>query len=272
MEAALAEPGPPIATVPSEQTMRGDGGAASRVPHAVAPAPAPAIAPVAAASEVSRRPGPRARVHDDAWLAPRGGVHPLTPGYRLAKRALDLTLAIGLGLGMLPLVPLLALAIRLDSPGPVLYRQTRVGRGGRPFQIYKFRTMRQNAEGNGPVWAQLHDDRVTRVGRGLRLTRIDELPQLWNILRGEMSFVGPRPERPEFVELLSQQLSGYRLRHVVTPGITGWAQVRYRYASSIEDSRIKLEYDLYYVTHASWWLDCQILLRTLLVIVRMQGR
>jgi exopolysaccharide biosynthesis polyprenyl glycosylphosphotransferase len=193
-------------------------------------------------------------------------------GYALAKRGLDLLVAIGLGLAVLPTLPLIALAIKLDSPGPVFYTQDRVGLGGRIFRIYKFRTMRRDAERHGAVWASERDPRVTRIGRFLRLTRVDEIPQLWNVIRGDMTLVGPRPERPEFTADLARTLPGYDKRHVVKPGLTGWAQVCYRYASSVRDTKIKVEYDLYYIKHASLWLDMKILWRTIGVVLGMRGR
>ncbi|RMF79009.1 MAG: sugar transferase [Planctomycetota bacterium] len=183
--------------------------------------------------------------------------------YDAVKRLLDLAIAaIGLLLTA-PFFPLIALAIRLDSRGPALYRQTRVGRNGRLFQILKFRTMRHDAEADGARWARRNDDRVTRLGRFLRRSRIDELPQLWNILRGEMSIVGPRPERPEFVEQLAQQIPHYRQRHLIKPGLTGWAQIHYGYGDSITDARRKLCYDLYYLKHRSIDFDFAIIIRTL---------
>jgi sugar transferase (PEP-CTERM system associated) len=170
-----------------------------------------------------------------------------------------------------PALPIVALAVKLSSPGPIIYRQKRVGRKGEVFQVYKFRTMRQDAEVNGATWATEDDPRVTRVGRFLRKTRLDELPQLWNVLKGEMRFCGPRPERPEFVHLLAEQIPYYHLRHLVAPGITGWAQVSYRYGSSIEDAKEKLQYDLYYVKHASLALDLLIMFETIKTIVLRRG-
>ena len=167
---------------------------------------------------------------------------------------------------------LTAFAVRLDSPGPALYRQERVGENGRLFTLCKFRSMRRDAEKGGtPIWATEQDDRVTRVGRFIRLTRLDELPQLWNVLRGDMSFVGPRPERPFFVEQLAAAIPFYTERHVVKPGVTGWAQVRYRYGSSIEDAMEKLRYDLYYIKHLSIVFDLTILIDTVKVMVCRKG-
>jgi exopolysaccharide biosynthesis polyprenyl glycosylphosphotransferase len=208
----------------------------------------------------------------DRFLDGMGSVRSFDRGYLIAKRALDLAFGFGLALVILPVLPLIALAIKLDSAGPVLYSQQRVGLGGRVFRIYKFRTMRQDAERNGAVWAVERDPRVTRIGRYMRLTRIDELPQLWNVLKGDMSFVGPRPERPEFTVQLAEALIGYDKRHAVKPGLTGWAQVCYRYTSSIKDTRSKVEYDLFYVKHASFGLDLTILRRTVGVVIGMRGR
>jgi exopolysaccharide biosynthesis polyprenyl glycosylphosphotransferase len=182
--------------------------------------------------------------------------------YEAVSRAVDLTAAaVGL-LVTLPFWPLIALIIYLDSRGPALFKQVRVGQHGRLFTIYKFRTMRADAEKHGARWAERNDARVTRVGRFLRKSRIDELPQLINILRGDMSLVGPRPERPEFVHNLEQLLPHYRLRHLTKPGLTGWAQIRYRYGSSVADAHRKLCYDLYYLKHRSLELDLAILIRT----------
>jgi lipopolysaccharide/colanic/teichoic acid biosynthesis glycosyltransferase len=166
---------------------------------------------------------------------------------------------------------LTAALIKLDSAGPVLYRQERVGLGGRHFTLLKFRSMRPDAEQRGPVWAASGDPRVTRVGGIIRLVRIDELPQLLNILRGEMSFIGPRPERPHFVAQLERELPFYADRLLVKPGLTGWAQVNYPYGASVEDARAKLSYDLYYVKHRSLLLDLLILLGTVRVVLFQRG-
>jgi len=181
------------------------------------------------------------------------------------KRALDVAAAVSLLLICAPLMALTAVAIKFDSPGPILYRQRRIGLGGRAFEILKFRSMVSDAEKNGAQWAAKNDDRVTRVGRFIRKTRIDEIPQAINVLRGEMSFVGPRPERPEFVSLLEKEIPNYHLRHAVRPGITGWAQVKYVYGASVEDARIKLEYDLHYIKHFNLWLDVSIMFMTVRV-------
>jgi lipopolysaccharide/colanic/teichoic acid biosynthesis glycosyltransferase len=182
--------------------------------------------------------------------------------YEAVSRTMDLCVAaVGLLL-TLPIWPLIALLIWLDSRGPVLFRQVRVGQHGRCFSICKFRTMRPDAEKDGASWARQNDARVTRVGRYLRKSRLDELPQLLNILRGDMSLVGPRPERPEFVHNLEQLLPHYRLRHLIRPGLTGWAQIHYGYGSNVADAHRKLCYDLYYLKHRSVELDLAILIRT----------
>lgn len=192
--------------------------------------------------------------------------------YNLVKRLIDLISALP-GVVLLALVlPWVALANRLASPGPLFYRQTRVGRGGKPFEVLKFRSMVPDAEvATGAVWALANDSRITGVGRFLRSSRLDELPQFLNIFRGEMSLIGPRPERPEFVNQLAETIPFYRARHAVRPGLTGWAQVQYRYGSSVDDSRIKLEYDLYYVKHASLLLDLRIALQTIPVMLLFKG-
>jgi len=175
-------------------------------------------------------------------------------------------------LACLPLVPFIARAIKLSSPGPLLFRQERVGRRGEVFTLLKFRTMRQDAEAQtGAVWAHKNDPRVTRVGHFLRLTRLDEIPQLWNVLRGDMGFVGPRPERPEFVQWLADSIPYYQMRHIIRPGITGWAQVRYRYGASLEESKQKLQYDLYYIKHMSLGLDLFIMFETVKTILLRRG-
>jgi exopolysaccharide biosynthesis polyprenyl glycosylphosphotransferase len=171
-----------------------------------------------------------------------------------------------------PLVPFIVLAIRLSSPGPILYRQKRVGRDGAVFHCYKFRTMHADAEADtGPTWATDDDPRITRVGKFMRLSRMDEIPQLWNVLKGDMSIVGPRPERPEFVKALSEQIPHYQLRHGVRPGITGWAQIRYRYGSSINDAKEKLRYDLFYIKNMSAGLDVLVFLETVKVVLLGRG-
>jgi sugar transferase (PEP-CTERM system associated) len=191
---------------------------------------------------------------------------------RRLKRAIDVVLAFGVFAACLPLMAVIALAIKLDSRGPVLFRQERVGEQGRRFFINKFRSMRAEAErDSGPVWARTDDPRITRVGRILRRARLDELPQLFNVLAGDMSFVGPRPERPEFVQVLQEEIPFYLARLSVKPGVTGWAQVRHRYAASIEDTVEKLQYDFYYIKNMSPFLDLLVLLSTIQVVVFGRG-
>jgi len=167
---------------------------------------------------------------------------------------------------------LIALAIKLTSSGPALYRQKRVGRDGTVFDCLKFRTMRADAEADsGPTWAGDNDPRITPLGRFLRFSRLDEIPQLWNVLKGDMSLVGPRPERPEFVDWLNREIPYYYLRHTIRPGITGWAQVRYKYGSTVEDAKEKLRYDLFYIKNFSPGLDLLILLQTIKIILLGRG-
>jgi len=190
----------------------------------------------------------------------------------LAKRTLDLVVA-ALGLIVLsPIMAIVALAIRITSPGPAVYHQQRVGKDGRLFTIHKFRSMRVDAEAlTGAVWASVDDPRVTPLGRFLRRTRLDELPQLWNVVRGHMSFVGPRPERPEFVDDLATQIPFYGQRHAVRPGVTGWAQVRHRYGNTVEDSLEKLQYDLFYIKHLSIAFDLFVILETMKTVITRRG-
>lgn len=192
-------------------------------------------------------------------------------GIRL-KRLVDIVLSLILFLFSWPLMIIAAFAIKVDSSGPALFSQVRTGKDGRLFTIYKFRSMKTDAEKDGAQWAKTQDSRVTRVGRWLRLTRIDELPQLLNVFRGDMSFVGPRPERPEFNVNLESQIPYYNLRHMVRPGLTGWAQVLYPYGASVEDAVEKLQYELYYIKHQSVWLDLKIVLLTIRVVILGRGR
>jgi len=208
------------------------------------------------------------------WYVAMPIQHPATGSlYRIMKRLMDIVLA-SLGLVCLGLaLPIIAAAIYLDSPGPILYTQERVGKGGRIFRAYKFRSMVADAEKGGQaLWAAKHDPRVTRVGRILRKTHVDEFPQFLNILKGEMSAVGPRPERPEFVEELVNVIPFYRVRHAVKPGMAGWGLVKQGYGASKEDAFVKLQYDLYYIKHQSLWLDTLILLRTVADTLTLGGR
>lgn len=194
------------------------------------------------------------------------------PFYEMVKRIVDVVASFVLGALSLVLFPAIALAIRLDSSGPVLYRQKRVGKNGALVEIVKFRSMQATAETNGAQWADENDPRVTRVGTFLRKSRLDELPQFWNILRGDLSLVGPRPERPEFVQTLSEKIPFYAMRHIVQPGLSGWAQINFPYGSSIEDALEKLQYDLAYIKNRSIWLDMTITLKTTAIMLSRGGR
>ena len=207
---------------------------------------------------------------DQAWLNALDEVR-VSPLQLLVNRAGDVGISLVFLVFALPLILTVALLVWIDSPGPVLYRQVRIGQAGRPFTLLKFRSMRSDAETRGPAWATQRDPRVTRVGSFMRRTRIDELPQLMNILRGQMSFIGPRPERPHFVEQLAAVIPYYRERARVKPGLTGWAQVNFPYGASVEDARVKLSYDLYYVRHRSPLLDLAILFATVRVILFQEG-
>ena len=207
----------------------------------------------------------------DEWLIFSPGFNLLTDYVQQVKRIIDFGVSSLLLIPTMPVMIIAALAIRLDSPGPVFFKQKRVGLGNREFTTWKFRSMRQDAEENGAVWAEKEDARVTRVGKWIRKLRIDELPQLINVFKGDMSLIGPRPERPEFVKKLEEQIPYYSLRHSVRPGITGWAQVSYPYGASVEDSRNKLEYDLYYVKNRSLLFDLKIILRTIGVVFFGEG-
>ena len=191
--------------------------------------------------------------------------------FKKIKRYSDVVAAAAALFFFFPFCLLISLAIKLDSRGPVFYRQERVGEDGKTFDLLKFRSMRIDAEGNGPVWAQSNDQRITRVGRMIRKLRLDEIPQMINVLRGEMSFVGPRPERPFFIEQLKEEIPFYSLRHIVKPGITGWAQIRYSYGASKEDALEKLKYDLYYVKHMSTSFDLMIILETIKIALMGKG-
>jgi len=187
------------------------------------------------------------------------------------KRGLDILGSV-LGLALfIPVSLIVSIAIKLDSKGPILYRQERVGRDGKIFRLLKFRSMYMDAEENGPEWARVNDERITRMGRIIRNMRLDEIPQILNVLKGDMSFVGPRPERPFFVDKLINELPFYSERHVIQPGITGWAQIRYRYGASEEDALQKLKYDLYYIKHMSTILDLIIIFETVKIVLLGKG-
>jgi sugar transferase (PEP-CTERM system associated) len=192
--------------------------------------------------------------------------------FRMARRFLNVMVGAISLLVATPLLPFIVLAVKLDSPGPVLYRQKRVGRGGGVFFCYKFRSMRPDAEADkGPTWADDDDPRITRVGRFLRIARLDEIPQLWCVLKGDMAFVGPRPERPEFVEWLTKEIPYYNIRHLVRPGITGWAQIKYKYGNTVADAKEKLQYDLFYIKNASIGLDILIMFQTIKILLLRRG-
>ncbi len=192
-------------------------------------------------------------------------------GFETFKRFLDLAAAVLLGVPTLLIFPLVALAIKLDDPGPILFRQKRMGKDGHLFDVIKFRTMVTDAEREGAQWSTEGDHRITAIGHVLRKTRIDELPQLWNVLKAEMSLVGPRPERPEFVEQLVETIPFYETRHLVKPGLTGWAQINFRYGSSVDDAKEKLQYELYYIKNRSVLLELSILIKTLATVLRCEG-
>jgi exopolysaccharide biosynthesis polyprenyl glycosylphosphotransferase len=210
---------------------------------------------------------------NEAWvLDALNGSSPVGYLERAAKRCLDLAFGLIGFLALILSLPFVALAIYLNDRGPVFYTQVRSGQGGRPFRVIKFRTMRRDAEKDGsPKWAKENDERITMVGRFLRKVRLDELPQVINVLKGEMSIVGPRPERPEFIVELEKQIPFYRTRLVVKPGLTGWAQTHYEYGNSVQDALIKLQYDLYHIRHHSIWLDLYTISRTVGVVLRGVG-
>jgi len=206
-----------------------------------------------------------------SWLLFADGFR-CSAGFSLLRRVASFMASALLLIIVLPVIPFVILAIKLDSAGPVLYRQKRVGRAGVIFHCHKFRTMRKDAEADtGATWAGDDDPRITRVGRFLRISRLDEIPQLWNVLRGDMGFVGPRPERPEFIEWLSREIPFYPLRHCVSPGITGWAQIRYKYGNTQEDAKQKLQYDLYYIKNMSLGLDLFIMFQTIKIVLLGRG-
>ena len=208
---------------------------------------------------------PLAHINDE-WLM-TAALNSSVVRIRKVKRAMDVFVSL---IGLIPGIPLILLSgllIRLTSPGPIIYRQRREGLGGRPYVLFKLRTMRTDAEAGGAVWSRAADSRVTRVGYYLRKWRIDELPQLFNVIRGEMSLVGPRPERPEFTEKLAAFIPFYNERNLVQPGITGWAQINYPYAASMEAAARKLQFDLFYIKNMSFWMDMAILLRTFKTII-----
>lgn len=223
-------------------------------------------------SEIYMNRIPVENINDEWLILSRGFDNIFQSNYTRLKRISDIILSImGLILAS-PLVIMAAIAIKLDSRGSIIFSQIRSGKDGKPFTIYKLRTMRQDAEKDGAKWAAKNDKRITPVGNFLRKTRIDEIPQMYNVLRGDMSFIGPRPERPEFDEKLAKEIPYYMLRYLVKPGLSGWAQVNYGYGASVEDSKMKLKYDLYYIKNYSFYLDMVIVLRTILIVLFRKGR
>lgn len=215
---------------------------------------------------------PSSLLHD-GWFAFSDGFCLIPGNFNIkAKKLVDIILAGLLCICLSPFMLLVAIAIKLDSPGPIFYSQMRTGLNNQPFRVYKFRSMYQDAEKRGAQWAGEKDPRITRVGYWLRLVRIDELPQIWNVMRGDMSLIGPRPERPEFDANLKKEIPYYECRYFVRPGITGWAQVMYPYGASVEDAYEKLSYDLYYIKNYSIWLDLAIAFKTIRVILLGKGR
>ena len=210
---------------------------------------------------------------DESWLIfSRGFNIYREDAQKRIKRIFDVLLAVLIGTVAFPIMVMTAIFVKLDSPGPIFFMQQRVGYNGKMFNIIKFRSMRTDAEKDGPKWASKDDPRLTRLGKFIRKTRLDELPQLWNILKGDMSFAGPRPERPVFVDKLEKELPFYSLRHSIQPGLTGWAQVMYPYGASVEDALHKLEYDLYYIKNQGFILDMVIFFKTLKTVLFGKGR
>jgi exopolysaccharide biosynthesis polyprenyl glycosylphosphotransferase len=209
----------------------------------------------------------------DNWFLSFGGFELIHGqlGLRL-KRLFDLFMASTMLMASIPIAIIVSILIKIFDKGPIIYKQIRIGLNGQNFKIYKFRSMQINSENDGAKWTSINDNRITKIGKFLRLTRIDELPQLINVIRGDMSFIGPRPERPEFNEMLEQEIPYYQLRHLVRPGITGWAQVLYPYGASVDDAREKLKYDLYYIKNYSVLLDFSIILKTVRIVLFGRGR
>ena len=207
------------------------------------------------------------------WLFENTGFEIYHNNFNLkAKRILDIIFALLIGVCVIPIMIIAAIIIKLESKGPIFFIQERIGEGNKPFKIVKFRSMTTDAEKDGPKWATKNDNRVTKFGKFMRLTRVDELPQLWNVLKGEMSFVGPRPEREFFIKQLEKEIMYYNLRHTVKPGLTGWAQVMYPYGASVEDAYRKLQYDLYYIKNHDILFDMKILLKTITIVIFGKGR
>lgn len=210
---------------------------------------------------------------DSLWVLMGGGFVSFNDTMqRRIKRAFDLILAVVIGICALPIMIVAAIIVKLESPGPIIYSQARIGENQKEFFVHKFRSMRNDAEKNGAKWAVENDPRVTKFGNFMRKTRIDELPQIWNVFKGEMSFIGPRPERQVFITEIEKVVPYYNVRHVIKPGLTGWAQVMYPYGASIEDAKKKLEYDLYYIKHQDILLDIIIFFKTIQIVVFGKGR
>lgn len=210
---------------------------------------------------------------DSLWFVMSDGFDGLSNNFqKRLKRVFDLSLAIAIGLPALPVMLISAIIVKLESPGPVIYSQLRIGENQKEYSVYKFRSMRNDAEKSGAQWASENDPRVTKFGNFMRKTRIDELPQIWNVLKGEMSFIGPRPERRVFIEQIEKEVPNYNVRHCVKPGLTGWAQVMYPYGASIEDAKRKLEYDLYYIKYQNFYLDLIIMFKTVQIVIFGKGR
>lgn len=222
--------------------------------------------------EVFERKLPVAHL-DQKWFLENSGFEIYHNNFNLKlKRLFDIAFSLIIGIIVLPIIAISAVIVKLESKGPIFFIQERIGEGNLPFKIIKFRSMTTDAEKDGPQWATKNDNRVTKWGKIMRATRIDELPQLWNVIRGEMSFVGPRPEREFFIQQLEQEMPYYNLRHTVKPGLTGWAQVMYPYGASVEDAYNKLQYDLYYIKHNNTIFDIMVILKTINIVVFGKGR
>ena len=210
---------------------------------------------------------------DSLWVLMSDGFESFNTNFqKRIKRAFDLILAVIIGICSLPVMIISAIIVKFESPGPIIYSQARIGENQKEFYVHKFRSMRNDAEKNGAKWAVENDPRVTKYGNFMRKTRIDELPQIWNVLKGEMSFIGPRPERQVFITEIEKVVPYYNLRHSIKPGLTGWAQVMYPYGASIEDAKQKLEYDLYYIKHQDFILDIIIMFKTVQTVIFGKGR
>jgi len=215
---------------------------------------------------------PVSKIADDFFINSKGFSMINSVITTQLKRVIDIISSIIIIFFSIPVILIVSILIKRDSKGPIFYSQNRTGLNGKDFKIYKLRTMTQDAENKGVKWAEVNDPRITSIGQFLRKSRLDEIPQCWNVLKGDMSLIGPRPERPEFIQSLSKKIPYYDLRHLVKPGLSGWAQVMYPYGSSTDDSLKKLEYDLYYIKNQSMYLDLSIALRTILTVVNTKGR